>query len=264
MISIIVPYYNSSPWLGRCCQSLTENEGDFEFVMVNDSSEDDGEDIAREYNTRDCRFFLINNRNKKGVSGARNTGIEYAAGDWITFLDADDRLAPNAFSVFNEAIRNGSYNIYQFNHWRYYSKIDKMSLKYTNEPGLYGFEDRPLLFCMVWNKLYKAEFLKSIRFDESVKYCEDELFNLECIARDNRICCLDGETSIHYFDNEHSLTKTKTAKDLFLQMEKLTALLKRQQDPTIKTALCNYIGELWTSNVYLDIIGERQRIGGGK
>ena len=262
MITVIVPYYNAAPFLARCCQSLTENAGDFEFIMVNDNSQDNGAQIVAEFAKTDARFVLVDNARNKGVSGARNTGIEQARGEWITFLDADDKLAPEAFAVFSEATRGGRFNIYQFEHWRYYSKLDKMTVKYKNRPGKYDITKMPLCFAMVWNKLYKAEFVRDIRFDETCQYCEDELFNLECLARDNRVYCIDGETTIHYFDNPDSLTKVKGAADLYRQACRLMLFIQRQTNPEIKTAVCLRLSEHWASNIFLDVIGERQEIGG--
>lgn len=261
MISVIVPYYNAAPWLRRCCESLRNNKGEFEFILVNDASTDGGEKIAAEFAETDKRFVLLDNSRRKGPSGARNSGMDHARGEWLAFLDADDEMAPDSMRAFNNAIKAGGFNIYQFDHWRYYAPIDKLTVKYRNPPGLYTITERPLLFCMVWNKLFKTDFLRDIRFDEDVSYCEDELFNLECLAKDNRVFCLSDETVIHHFENPQSLTKTTTPEQLYMQAEKLAAFIKRQTDPVIKCAVCDSLSEHWQSNKYLDVIGERKRQG---
>ena len=88
MISIIVPFKNAAPWIKRCADSLMAQDGSFEVIFVNDGSEDGSDDIVAEY--AGDKFFLVDNEDMRGVSGARNTGLKYAQGDWITFLDADD------------------------------------------------------------------------------------------------------------------------------------------------------------------------------
>lgn len=261
MITVIVPYYNAAPFLARCCQSLTEQEGEFEFLMVDDNSNDDGAEIVREFAATDERFVMLTNERRKGVSGARNTGLDKAQGEWITFLDADDKLTPDAWRLFRKATRRGG-NMYQFEHYRYNSKRDRLRNKYPVKAGVYSIIEPPLLFVCVWNKLYKAEFIRDIRFDESVRYCEDELFNFECIAKENRICCIEGETVIHYTDNPQSLTKITTPEDLYIQACKLMLFIQRQNDPIIKCAVCRSLSEHWASNKNLDVIGERQKIGG--
>lgn len=227
--------------------------------MVNDASVDGSEQIVSEYARKDERFVMLDNEHTKGVSGARNTGLDHATGEWLAFLDADDEQAPDVMRAFNNALKQKGFNIYQFDHWRYYAPIDKLTVKYRNPAGVYTISERPLLFCMVWNKLYNAAFLRDIRFDESVSYCEDELFNLECIAKDNRVYCVSDETVIHHFENPQSLTKTTTPEQLYLQAQKLAEFIQRQTDPIIKTATCLSLSEHWQSNKYLDIIGERPK-----
>ena len=96
MISVIVPFYNSEEWLGRCCDSLISQKGDFEFILVDDKSKDKSYDIACDYAAKDKRITVLKNKYKKGVCGARNTGIVYADGEYITFLDADDEMMSDA------------------------------------------------------------------------------------------------------------------------------------------------------------------------
>ena len=79
MISVITPYWNAATWIGRCVRSMKENVGDFEFIFVNDSSDDDSEKIARTEAAGDDRFVFVNNQNMRGPSGARNAGIEAAS-----------------------------------------------------------------------------------------------------------------------------------------------------------------------------------------
>ena len=134
-ISVIVPFWNSEKWLGVCCESLISQEGDFDFILVDDKSTDNSREIAYEYCMKDSRFMLMTNFRTKGVSGARNTGLEYACQEkgWITFLDADDELLDNAYQMFMSAIESDERaNVHQFNSLRYYPQIDKTVLKYTN------------------------------------------------------------------------------------------------------------------------------------
>lgn len=261
MISIIVPYYNAAPWIGRCCNSMSNNQGDFEFVMVNDASVDGSEQIVSEYARKDERFVMLDNEHTKGVSGARNTGLDHAAGEWLAFLDADDEQAPDAMRAFKTAQRVQGFDMFQFNHWRYYEPIDKLTTKYRNCSGVFTAERLPLCFAYVWNKLYKAEILQTVRFDETVSYCEDELFNFEVIAKTGRLFSVEEETVIKHYENPNSLSKVATADQLFIQTEKMADFIKRQTNPLIKCAACLKLSELWQSTKYLEIIGERSKGG---
>lgn len=246
MISIIVPYWNSEPWLGRCCESLHKQSGDFEFILVNDSSTDNGPEIAKAYTEKDPRFLAINNQYGKGVSGARNTGIDYAIGEWATFLDADDELLDEAATAFSEVLKTEA-NIHQLNHMRYYTAIDRLVLKYANDGGTYTAENLPDCWWGVWNKLFKTEFIKSKRFDERLNYGEDGLFMLECLAEDGTIRHAPKRTVAvkHRFDNRSSLSHIKTPKDIQKQIKAYEKFLSRQSAKAMKRVTCRELGLLW-------------------
>lgn len=248
MISVIVPFYNSEKWLDRCLNSLIIQKENAEFILVDDHSTDNGIEIAYDYCNRDQRFVLLRNHNLRGVSGARNTGIDYASGDYITFLDADDELLPDAIKIYDTL--NG-YNIYQANHLRHYAKINKTTRKYSNPTGEHDLKKIPTCWCMVWNKLYKADFIKGIRFKETMQYGEDELFNLECLNKDKKIYCIEVDTMIRHFDNDNSLSKSKDADDLYKQANELVKFLRRCKDPELKVFTCRLLSEHWGSNTYL-------------
>lgn len=251
-ISVIVPYKDSAAWLGRCIDSLVDQPGNFEFLLINDKSKDEGPEIAAEY--EDDRIVLLDNEHKSGVSGARNTGLDHATGDWITFLDADDTMNRGAWKMFEAAIGSDKKaEIFQFNHYRHYAKINRTRLKYTNPAGVYGLKEFPVLWCVVWNKLYKAELLDGLRYDETMKFGEDELFNLEVFARDSRIVCIKDVTTTHIFQNETSLSKTKKEADLFRQAQKIMAFIRDHDDPNLRRAACLRLSTHW-SHMFLDTL----------
>lgn len=251
-ISVIVPYKDAEEYLGRCLDSLCAQEGNFEFILVNDKSKDSSRSIASCY--ADRRIVCIDNERKPGPSGARNTGLDHVTGSWVTFLDADDVMNPGAYEMFMKAIGSKeNANIYQFNHYRYYKPIDKTALKYTNPAQAFEVPDMPVLWCVVWNKIYRASFLKDIRFDETLKFGEDELFNLECIAKESRVVCLTDITTTHFFDNDKSLSKTKTEIDIFKQAMALTNFAKKHKGSKIRRAVCLRLSEHW-SHLFLDSI----------
>lgn len=256
-ISVIVPFWNSEKWLGDCCESLTSQEGDFDFILVDDKSTDNSRDIAYEYCKKDPRFILMTNFRTKGVCGARNTGLEYAVQEkgWITFLDADDELLDNAYPKFTMAIESDKRaNIHQFNCMRYYPQIDKTMLKYMNLKGKYHSGKMPMLWFGVWNKLYRAEFLKDIRFDESLQYGEDGLFVLECLGKDDYIHHENSSTVKHRFVNPKSLSKTKTRDDLLDTVHSMEAFMLRQDNVQLREFVCMEISRLWSSTRFRELV----------
>ena len=261
MISIIVPYRNAEQWLPRCCDSLQNTTADFEFIMVDDNSSDEGPEIVAEYAALDSRFTPLLNDQWPGVSGARNTGLDHAHGDWVMFLDADDELDPEAEKSFIDIFsRNRSANVYQFNHMRKYADALKARMKYANPVGWYHLDSLPNRWCMVWNKLFRRSFIEEhgIRFVEDLQYGEDELFVLECLAKDDRIYCWSGVTVTKHFDNKESLSRTKTDGDLIIMVNALAHFLQRQEDPNVRTAMCRIISEHWASKTFLRILGRKE------
>ena len=255
VISVIIPFYNSAEWLGRCVDSLKQ-EGDFEFIFVDDKSTDGGADIIK--GVKDERFKLITNEHKKGVSGARNTGIEHATGDWITFLDADDEFLPNAYDTLTMVIRaDERANIHQMNHLRYYHKIDKTALKYINDRGSYSTDNLPEYWFAVWNKVYKRELIKDLRFNEKLQYGEDLMFVLDCLAADDYIHHASRRVVSlkRNFDNKESLSRNKKEADVWKYIRELENYLKKQENPKIRKTICTVLSDDWKSKRVLELIG---------
>lgn len=99
LVSVIVPLYNTQDYAEECIRSvLGQTYGDFELICINDGSTDATRDVALRAMGEDARARLIDEENQ-GLSGARNTGLDMAAGKYVFFLDSDDMIAPNALEA---------------------------------------------------------------------------------------------------------------------------------------------------------------------
>lgn len=104
LISVVVPVFNTRQYLPDCLDSLIQqNYSNMEVIIINDGSTDGSEEVIQKY-TRSHSFIRSITQTNKGVSAARNSGINEARGEFIFFLDSDDYLVPNAFSKCMEAI----------------------------------------------------------------------------------------------------------------------------------------------------------------
>ena len=247
-ISVIVPFWNSEKWLGRCLESLTRQEGDFEFLLVDDYSTDNGKKIALEYAHNDDRIRVMDNLRTKGVSGARNTGLDHSTGDWVTFLDADDEYIGEAYKTFKSVIESDpGAQMHQLNHMRHYAKLDKTVFKYANGSGRYDIDCLPQIWFGVWNKLFRAGLVKDIRYDERLQYGEDGLFVLECLAKTYiHHAIRDAVVVKHNFINAESLSKSKTPEAILKQIHVYEEFMLRQDSLDMKKAVCNEIALLWS------------------
>ena len=98
-ISVIVPIYNAEAYLNRCLDSIiNQTYSDLEIILINDGSTDNSLDICLEYASKDKRIVVYNQTNK-GISKARNKGIELATGDYIGFVDSDDIISPRMYET---------------------------------------------------------------------------------------------------------------------------------------------------------------------
>lgn len=103
LISIIIPIYNSEKYLRKCIDSvISQTFNDWEMILIDDGSTDNSGSICNEY-ASDSRVIIKHAQNG-GVSKARNMGLRLAKGDYVTFMDSDDWLEPNAFEIYNRAI----------------------------------------------------------------------------------------------------------------------------------------------------------------
>lgn len=110
-VSIIIPVYNTEQYLRDCLSSvLAQTFADFEAIVVNDGSTDGSAAIIRDFAKRDNRFTIVEQQNK-GLSEARNAGLKVARGQWITFVDSDDMVAPDFLQVLTDAAKEAQADI---------------------------------------------------------------------------------------------------------------------------------------------------------
>ena len=168
-LSIIVPVYNVIDLIDATLQCvLTQSFTDFELILVDDGSTDGTYDYLLDYSRRDARIRLISQKNA-GPAIARNTGIEAANGRYILFLDSDDTLIEDALTTIVEKIDEYNCDMLIFG-FRIINVSGGTDFLYTY-PDTYIAEKSDLsanfgplyqsnLLNQVWNKVYRADFLK--------------------------------------------------------------------------------------------------------
>ena len=107
-VSIIVPVYNVSNYLGKCLESLVNQSlKDIEIIVINDGSTDNSLEIAREYEKKYSNILTVYSQNNGGLSDARNHGLKYAKGKYIAFVDSDDYVKKDMFlKLYNYGVKN--------------------------------------------------------------------------------------------------------------------------------------------------------------
>ena len=170
IVSIIVPVYNSESYISQTLDAiLNQTYKNIEVVLVNDGSTDNTQEILEKYQEKDNRIILINTPNLN-VSNARNTGLKYATGEYISFIDSDDLISKEYISSLYDAIKlsNADYShaaisVERENSNGYISTRESY-LEYVNNP-LIGYLTMQTKFA-VWGKLFKKELIQSISFEK--------------------------------------------------------------------------------------------------
>jgi CDP-glycerol glycerophosphotransferase len=162
---VVVPFYNVGAYLGDCLDSIARQTfTDFEAILVDDGSPDDSAVVAKEFCDRDPRFRIVEQPNA-GLGPARNTGVQHATGEYLTFVDSDDLVTRHGFGLLIRALdRTGSDfaggNARRFNNsygvrpsWLHAQTFtaDRFATHITETPQL-------VLDRMVWNKVYRRSF----------------------------------------------------------------------------------------------------------
>lgn len=125
-ISVIVPIYNVEQYLSQCLDSIiNQTYTNLEIILINDGSTDNSEKICNQYKLLDPRIIVIHKTNG-GLSDARNTGIKIATGDYISFVDADDFIDKNMYTILFQKINTTNADIIWYNHYNYQMKFLKV------------------------------------------------------------------------------------------------------------------------------------------
>lgn len=219
LVSIIMPVYNAAKYLENALNDLMwQTYPHFELICVDDGSKDDSLKIVKSFQQKDGRVKIIEQENK-GAGNARNHGLGYASGQYILFLDADDRFDPSLLEaavgeaerldtdilIFDAACFDSVTGQELSSEWM----VRRERLPQREVFCYQDFPDDIFLFShsVPWNKLYRADFIRknNLIFQET-PYGNDVLFVSISLIKAKRIAVLD-KVLIHYRQNNpHSLS----------------------------------------------------------
>lgn len=202
-VSIIVPCYNVAAYLDQCMESLAgQSMEDIEIICVNDGSSDRTAEILREWRDRDGRVRVIDRKNS-GVSAARNSGMEAAAGKYIGFVDPDDVVERNMFRrLFDAAVeKDADVAVCGYHEFCDRGGMDMPESGWSPSAGFFPEEKAerfrrgtPWSRCAgtVWNKLIRRELLEEngLRFIPGLRQGEDLYFCLMLLTVAPRLLIL--------------------------------------------------------------------------
>lgn len=201
VISIIIPVYRAEKYLNTCIESVvSQTFTDIEILLVDDGSPDRCPQMCDQWAAKDDRIRVLHRPNR-GAAAARNAGIEAASGQFLLFVDADDRLKQDALQRAYEAQQANDADLVIFNlqyvdeNGTPLSKPDFSSMRdeILDEDGIweryFSTGERCIYYVVVWNKLYKAALFHTLRFPEGKRY-EDQFYMPGLYAQCRVIVCL--------------------------------------------------------------------------
>lgn len=197
-ISVIVPVYNAEIYLPECLDSLlNQTFSDIEIICINDGSSDNCAQILADYAKKDSRIKIITQTNK-GVSIARNSGLDIASGEYISFIDSDDFVSTCFLEDLFNAIQNTGSDISGCDYKKIKNSGNTTVAKSRTKPKVYPnalevlLNQRNFIHFNVWNKLYKRKIIGDIRFAEGL-YFEDNIFNCCVFANADKFCWISDK-----------------------------------------------------------------------
>ena len=212
LISIIVPIYNVELYLEKCIKSIiNQTYKNIEIILINDGSIDGSKYICERYKNIDNRIILINSENK-GVSSARNLGLEVCKGKYILFVDPDDWIEAHMIETLYQNLKNTNSDISVCNYYEVRGK-NKTSIDlsientFNAEKFLYYLSSEKYFRGYLVNKLYSRHIIfndnQHIKFDKDIYICEDLLFNFRVAMNVSKICYTNDKL-YNYLQRENS------------------------------------------------------------
>ena len=234
LISLVVPVYNVVDYVGDCIASLkAQTLTDFEVIVVNDGSTDGSAEVAHRAIGGDPRFCVIDQPNA-GLSGARNTGLDHVTAPVIGFVDSDDRVAPDylsqMYSVLEDAgadwVSCGIAFCPKEGPERTHTSVHDAWVLEDDAPpkrhDLSNWCDVVRHFPSAWNKLYRADLIKGLRFDVGTLY-EDHAFFWQAAARTDHLVRISRALYLQTQGREGQIT-AESSEVIFQQFDVLDRL----------------------------------------
>ena len=259
-ISVIVPVYSAEEFLPACIDSLMrQRDVCLEIILVNDGSTDRSGAIADEYAGRDSRIRVIHRANG-GASAARNTGLDAAQGEYIAFVDSDDRIRENSLcELYREAVRYQADAVMvsllqprldQFFDGFYKPVPEEMlSVPVSGREGFINLVKTGAYIPVVWNCLYRRQYLETIhaRFEEGIMN-EDELWCPAVLCQAGRMVIVNAD----YYDYRRREGSVMHATPVTVRLDSLFRVIDRLIEFAYRSGFSDEDGELknrWHVNI---------------
>jgi glycosyltransferase involved in cell wall biosynthesis len=213
LVSIVVPMYKVEDFISQCVESLlAQTYANFEVILVDDGSPDSSGLMADEFAQEDSRVRVVHKENG-GVSSARNAGLDLCRGDYVCFVDGDDRVSEDFLSYMMSMVGiTGANFVMSSNCFRFPGSGDQVDadrievLSGDCAASLLMYPGVVEIGC--WNKLFRVGFLRenNIRFSSSFRMGEGLSFIVHAAEFSGRVGV--GRRRVYYYRRDNDLSAT--------------------------------------------------------
>lgn len=209
-VSVIVPVYNASQYIGRTLDSIIAQDFDsFEIIVIDDGSTDDSLEMINQC-LDGCEMpHKVIHQENAGVSVARNVGIEESKGDYLAFVDADDHISKNHLSSLYNGKTDFSLTLYAKEEGGKLTSLDTYSQDLISTYDFIKMELNMQITFNFFQLLYRSAIIKdnNIRFTPGTVYGEDTEFAHKALSFGDEIA-INNEVTYYYVQHPSSAIKT--------------------------------------------------------
>ncbi|WP_293728562.1 glycosyltransferase [uncultured Phascolarctobacterium sp.] len=220
LISVIMPVYNVDKYLRECLDSIiSQMDEDIEIILVDDGSSDNSGAICDYYAERYSQIKNIHKANN-GVSSARNTGLKYANGNYIAWIDPDDYISQDWYRIIKNIV-SSNVDIVLFDHTNFYNNEFKYisyggkarDLSKTEVYKELCFDNR--IHSYLWDKVFKRDLYKNLKFSTNIQLMEDYALMHKLFYRAEKIFYINKNLYYHRI-NDLGISKKATLEQIYI------------------------------------------------
>ena len=259
MLTLVVPTYNKAQYLPRCMDALlAQTARDFEILLIDDGSTDGSGPLCDAYAAAHPDRVRVIHKSNAGLSEARNTGIDNARGDWITFPDPDDWVEPEYVRTFLELLEEYPADLVCTGVWvdsgenRHPGHPDGPTVTMTAGEARRSLLLPPKMGGFAWNKVYHLDLLRrhALRFRSDVGTVEDLDFAYRYLKHAKGVCFCPSGRTYHYDQHPESATNSDFSLRNLANF-RVYELIARDGDPALVRAareeICVVaVNQLWS------------------
>lgn len=251
-LSVIVPVYNVKKYLIECLNSiLSQTFTDFELILVNDGSTDNCGEICDKYASQDSRVVVIHKENG-GLSSARNSGLEYASGKYITFIDSDDYYTNE--HIYEQCItkleQNNEIDFIQISHIHVERVTNNTEMLLESIEDIYiQWIKNKFITNYAWDKIYRKQIFEKLRYPIGQNY--EDRYVFPQIIKLTKKCYISPWGYYYYRQHTDQITRKTISESVIIDQIKADQNILKNLPKNLNEIYCIVFYRMLSNYMYL-------------